>query len=369
MASEKLGRLVTLGALDFKPWSLEVVLLDLASAKSAATAGTAGNTALPATPQLGIKRSHINAELQSLLRLAPVSNGLAATSSADRASASLSTGSGGEAPAPPVSASFAPATTSALTSASTNAPATSANTASASAASQLKPARAQKTAASLWKVQLANVAVRGGRIHWLDETLASPAQVRLADFTFHASEIALPFAASAPLKFNASLGLDSNVLIDSAKSALSAQKSSVKPAAKASARATASKLPSAQSPNASARLALNGIATDQSAQVSIAVADWPLAMVKKYIGQFLLPALKGQLDAQLAVSCKAANSVKAAHAERSSAQALVISAPQVSLRDVQLAQGKVCWYPSNRSQWAALTSAWPRKPQAPAACS
>ena len=134
-----------------------------------------------------------------MLRLAPVSNGLAATSSAVRASASLSTGSGGEAPAPPVPALFAPATTSALTSASTNAPATSANTASASAASQHKAARAQKTAASPWKVQLANVVVRGGRVYWLDETRASPAQVRRADFTFNASEIALFLPPARPL--------------------------------------------------------------------------------------------------------------------------------------------------------------------------
>lgn len=80
IAFEKPGRLVTLGAVDFKPWSLAVVLLDLASAKSAATASTAGKTTrsatLPATPQLGIKRSHINAELQSLLRLEPVLNAL-----------------------------------------------------------------------------------------------------------------------------------------------------------------------------------------------------------------------------------------------------------------------------------------------------
>lgn len=80
IASEKLGRQVTLGAVDFKPWSLEVVLLDLAIAKAAATASTAGTTTLPATlpatPQLGIKRIYINAELQSLLRLAPVLNAL-----------------------------------------------------------------------------------------------------------------------------------------------------------------------------------------------------------------------------------------------------------------------------------------------------
>lgn len=62
MASEQLGRAVTVGAIDFAPWSLELTLRDIAVAG-------AGNSA---TPQLTIARVHIDGELQSLLRLAPV---------------------------------------------------------------------------------------------------------------------------------------------------------------------------------------------------------------------------------------------------------------------------------------------------------
>ena len=61
IASDKLGRKVTLGAVDFKPWTLELTLRDLAIA-----------SADGATPQLQIERIHIDGELQSLLRLAPV---------------------------------------------------------------------------------------------------------------------------------------------------------------------------------------------------------------------------------------------------------------------------------------------------------
>ncbi|MCJ0762813.1 DUF748 domain-containing protein [Variovorax terrae] len=61
IATEKLGRQVTLGAVDFKPWTLELTLNDLA------IAGANG-----APPQLLIKRIYIDGELQSLLRLAPV---------------------------------------------------------------------------------------------------------------------------------------------------------------------------------------------------------------------------------------------------------------------------------------------------------
>lgn len=61
MASEQLGRTVTVGSLDFKPWSLELTLRDLS---------VAGANGAPA--QLTIGRVYVNAELQSLLRLAPV---------------------------------------------------------------------------------------------------------------------------------------------------------------------------------------------------------------------------------------------------------------------------------------------------------
>lgn len=65
IATAKLGRAVTVGAVDFKPWSLELTLNDLKIAKQDA-----------ATPQLSIKRIYIDAELESLLRLAPVVDAL-----------------------------------------------------------------------------------------------------------------------------------------------------------------------------------------------------------------------------------------------------------------------------------------------------
>lgn len=64
IASEQLGRKVTLGAVDFKPWSLELTVHDLAVARAAGV--------VDASPQLFIKRFYIDAELQSLGRLAPV---------------------------------------------------------------------------------------------------------------------------------------------------------------------------------------------------------------------------------------------------------------------------------------------------------
>jgi hypothetical protein len=61
IASERLGRAVTIGAIDFQPWSLEFALRDVA------VAGANG-----APPQLTIGRIYADGELQSVLRLAPV---------------------------------------------------------------------------------------------------------------------------------------------------------------------------------------------------------------------------------------------------------------------------------------------------------
>jgi hypothetical protein len=61
IASEKLGRQVTVGKIDFKPWTLELALDDLRIA-----------TADGSRPQVAVKRIYADAELQSLVRLAPV---------------------------------------------------------------------------------------------------------------------------------------------------------------------------------------------------------------------------------------------------------------------------------------------------------
>ena len=62
IASEKLGRTVTVGKVDFKPWSLELTIDDLRIASAQAGA----------PPQVEVRRLYADAELQSVLRLAPV---------------------------------------------------------------------------------------------------------------------------------------------------------------------------------------------------------------------------------------------------------------------------------------------------------
>ncbi|MFT4267058.1 MAG: DUF748 domain-containing protein, partial [Xenophilus sp.] len=62
IASEKLGRQVTVDRVDFRPWTLEVAIegLRIAGAKAGGP------------PQVEVRRLYADAELQSLLRLAPV---------------------------------------------------------------------------------------------------------------------------------------------------------------------------------------------------------------------------------------------------------------------------------------------------------
>ncbi len=60
-ASAELGRKLTVGEIEFKPWTLELTLRDLAIATQDGTSA-----------QLAIKRIYVDAELESLLELAPV---------------------------------------------------------------------------------------------------------------------------------------------------------------------------------------------------------------------------------------------------------------------------------------------------------
>jgi uncharacterized protein involved in outer membrane biogenesis len=61
---DQLGRQVSLGPIEFKPWSLELTVHDFKISQADAGAG--------AVPQLSVKRLYIDAELQSLLKWAPV---------------------------------------------------------------------------------------------------------------------------------------------------------------------------------------------------------------------------------------------------------------------------------------------------------
>ena len=223
-------------------------------------------------------------------------------------------------------------------------------------------AGAATPAAAPWKIRVDKLAVRGGRVNWLDETLASAARIRLGALTLDASAIAIPFTASAPLQFKGSVGLDpmadsptaqarspastlrqAQDRPSSARTVTGLTKKTVRPepvegSSKVAAKAAATEF--------RARLSFGGTATDQAAKVSASVAAWPLDMAAKYVGQFLLPELNGQLDAELGVSWQAATADQP--------QALQITAPRIAVSDVQLAQGKTSLVSVGRVELAAV---------------
>jgi Domain of Unknown Function (DUF748) len=207
---------------------------------------------------------------------------------------------------------------------------------SASGQNSLKNSAQKTSSAPPWKVTVASVAVTGGKLTWLDETLASPAQIALANLSLDASRIAVPFAANAPLEFKGSLALDPASLAQTVSTSEAAPRTAGGKAqrgkVKSAAPATASAAPAAPSAAGPAELNFSGTATDQAAAVTADLASWPLRLAAKYVGQFLLPALDGQLDAQLGVNWQAAAADKP--------QALQVTSPQLALSNVQLAEGK-----------------------------
>ena len=191
----------------------------------------------------------------------------------------------------------------------------------AAASSPVRPAPQARAAARPWTVQVASIALRDGALNWLDESLPSPARIRLAGLTLDASALAMPFSPQAPLQFKGATTLDTAAAAGATPRQAAARKN------------TAQARPAVPAPAAAAaRLSFSGSGTDQAAQINATLADWPLNMAAKYIGQFLLPALNGQLDTQLAVNWQAAVGGKG--------QVLTLSSPQLAVRDILLAEGK-----------------------------
>ncbi|MDB5892081.1 MAG: hypothetical protein JWP47_2912, partial [Polaromonas sp.] len=157
-----------------------------------------------------------------------------------------------------------------------------------------------------WRVQVGSIAVRSGRVNWLDDSLPSPARIGLTGLTLNASSIAYPFAAGAPLAFQGSV-------------------------APAPAELPGPAAPAADDAN-KALLAFSGTATDQTARLTATVASWPLGMGAAYIAQFLQPDLSGRLDGQLALDWRAAGNGQP--------QGLEVDASRLSLAALQLADGK-----------------------------
>ena len=193
-----------------------------------------------------------------------------------------------------------------------------------------------------WRVQVGRVDVEGGALDWRDETLPSPARIRLKDLVLNATSIAFPFADNAPFQFSGSLGLDASIP-DQPVTGKTAAKSAAKPAAKPP-LVVAAVAPA--SPPSAPGVTFKGSATDRSADATATVGAWPLGMAAKYVGQFLLPALSGRLDANVGLKWQAAQADKP--------QALRISAPTLAFSELRLAQGGASLASVQRAELAGV---------------
>ena len=199
--------------------------------------------------------------------------------------------------------------------------------------------QAATTPVQPWRIQVDSVDVKGGALDWRDESLPSPARIRLKDLTLNATSIAFPFADNAPLQFSGSLGLAPSMPASLPVQVKTAARSATKPPV-----AVAAVPPS--SPPTAALVAFKGSATDTAVNATATISAWPLDMAAKYVGQFLLPALSGRLDADVGLKWQAAQAGKP--------QALRITAPALALSDVQLAQGGASLVSVQRAELAGV---------------
>lgn len=123
-----------------------------------------------------------------------------------------------------------------------------------------------------WAVEVAQVALRSGVVRWSDRSTPRPAELALTGLTLDASGIAWPFVQ--PLQFSGAGQIDGAV-----------------PAVDAT-----------RAPN----LRFVGQATDSRATVTASVGPLPLALGGPYLAEFLVPALSGEVQADLAVNWAAA---------------------------------------------------------------
>jgi hypothetical protein len=166
----------------------------------------------------------------------------------------------------------------------------------------------KKPAPAVWKVDVGQVAVRGGRVDWTDDTTAVNkgvvAHLGLHELTLDASGIALDGADVKPVPFSGSVALEG-----------------------ASARAGAA------APASAALFNFSGTASAQAASVTATVSALPLAVAAPYVAQFLEPVLGGTLNAALGLSWQAP-------AQKGEAAALRLKLDRLALDQLALTQGK-----------------------------
>jgi uncharacterized protein involved in outer membrane biogenesis len=176
-----------------------------------------------------------------------------------------------------------------------------------------------------WKVDVATVAVRGGRMDWTDDTTAlgkgTPARLALSALTLDASGIAFPvdLPGVQPIPFTGSAALEAGTV----------------PVGDAPRRALV-----VAAPVAPAALRFSGTALASAANMTATISDLPLSLGAPYVAQFLEPTLDGTLNAAVGVAWTLGANVPALQKEKGSTFDLKLKVDSLTLDKLALTQGK-----------------------------
>ena len=125
-----------------------------------------------------------------------------------------------------------------------------------------------------WDVRIAEIAIAGSQILWNDASVKPAAALRFEDLTLSAKKIQWPGTAPAPFTLAATIA--------------------AQPASGAA--------PPAAAASAAARLAFDGSASAQEAQVAITLSDLSLQTLAPYIAQSVIPRIDGRLAAKASLT-------------------------------------------------------------------
>ena len=197
-----------------------------------------------------------------------------------------------------------------------------------------KAKKDEKTpAAGVWKLDVAQVAVRGGRVDWTDDTTAVgrglPARLGLRDLTLDATGITVPLdgAGVPPIPFQGSAALQGAIAATRGPaSAPEGQQNKGKVVKSAPGSAAGAQAPSAA-------LHFSGTASAGAASVTSTLSAFPLGLAAPYLAQVLEPALGGTLHAAAGLNWQAAT-------QQGGAAALTVKLDRLALDQLALTQGK-----------------------------
>ena len=159
-----------------------------------------------------------------------------------------------------------------------------------------KPSEKSHEGRSPWAIEVAKLHLRDATVNWTDEaTAAAPARLGLHQLNVEASDIAWPMAQ--PMRFN---GAAQVVGLPLTAQSVGAGGADAQSDARAGVGADVGQ---------GAALKFSGTATDQAAQVTVALEQLPLILADPYLAELLKPKLDGQLSTELEVQWAASGTL------------------------------------------------------------